>query len=71
MEHEFGHYIDDVKNHKIHDDRQKQSDPQYTNKEEKRVIEMIETFTAKKNGEGVRYNHAGKTYNTSSSVSIR
>lgn len=36
------------------------SDKQYDNKEEKRVIETVETPAAKKAGEGTRKNHGGK-----------
>ena len=70
LEHEFDHYVDDVKNHKAHSDRQNVYKTSYKNMEEYRVISGNEAFTAKRNGEGVRHNHYGKTYKTKSSTSI-
>ena len=70
LEHEFDHYVDDVKNHKAHSDRQDINKTSYRNMEEYRVINGNEAFTAKRNGEGVRHNHYGKTFKTKSSTSI-
>ena len=70
LEHEFDHYIDDMKNHKEHNERQKKLDKSYKNEEEKRVITGNETFTARKNKEGVRYNHKGVAYDTSSPIKL-
>ena len=62
LEHEFDHGMDDLKNHKNHEDRKAIHDDQYDNKEERRVIEGSETKTARKLHQGVRTNHDGKTY---------
>lgn len=70
LEHEFDHYIDDVENHKQHSIRAETYDKQYNNAEEKRVIEGSETTTARKNGEGVRKDHKGKSIKTKSSISV-
>ena len=47
----------------------KGSDPQYGTKEEKRVIDPIETNAAKQLGEGTRDNHFGRVYRTLDSTS--
>lgn len=70
LEHEFDHYVDDVRNHKKHSDRAKEADEKYDKKEERRVITGNETLTARKNGEGVRYDHKGKTFKAKNSISI-
>lgn len=62
LEHEFDHCMDDLKNHKDHEDRKDILDNQFDNKEERRVITGSETKTAKKLHQGVRTNHAGKIY---------
>ena len=70
LEHEFDHYVDDVKNHKLHRERQQVKDSQYDNEEEKRVILGNESDTAIKNGEAIRKNHKGVSYNTVSSITL-
>jgi len=70
LEHEFDHYVDDVNNHKVHKDRANIKNKQYDNEEEKRVVEGNEADTARKNGEGIRKNHKGKTFKTKNSTSI-
>ena len=62
LEHEFDHAVDDLYNHKIHEDRKELLDNQYDNKEERRVIKGSETKTAKKIHQGVRTNHKGTIY---------
>ena len=62
LEHEFDHGMDDLKNHKDHEDRKEVKDSQYENREERRVITGNETKTAKKLHQGVRTNHSGRTY---------
>lgn len=54
--------MDDLKNHKNHEDRKVTEDEQYGNKEEKRVITGSETETASKLRQGVRTDHDGETY---------
>ena len=70
LEHEFDHYVDDVKNHKKHSDRAEETDDKYKNKEERRVITGNEALTVRKNGEGIRYDHKGITFNAKNSISI-
>ena len=70
LEHEFDHYVDDVKNHKKHSDRAEETDDKYKNKEERRVITGNEALTARKNGECIRYDHKGTTFNAKNSISI-
>lgn len=62
VEHEFDHAVDDLNNHKIHEDRKELLDNQYDNKEERSVIKGSETKTAKKIHQGVRTNHKGTIY---------
>ena len=62
LEHEFDHGMDDLKNHKNHEDRKSIRDKQYDNKEERRVIKGSETKTARKLHQGIRTDHKGKTY---------
>ena len=71
LEHEFDHAVDDITNHKNHNDAQKYDGSRYDNPEEKRVIEGSEAKTAKGNGEGVRHNHRGTKYPTISPTSIK
>ena len=70
LEHEFDHYVDDVKNHKKHSDRAEETDDKYKNKEERRVITGNEALTARKKGECIRYDHKGTTFNAKNSISI-
>ncbi|MCR4773311.1 MAG: RHS repeat-associated core domain-containing protein [Prevotella sp.] len=69
LEHEFDHAVDDSNNHSIHNDRARQYDEQYGNKEERRVIIGDEKDTAIKNGETVRKSHSGIPFKTRSSIS--
>ena len=62
LEHEFDHAMDDLKNHKDHEDRKEVKDSQYENREERRVIIGNEAKTAKKLHQGIRTNHGGKTF---------
>ena len=71
LEHEFDHAVDNARNHKSHRERSEIYDAQYENKEEKRVIEGSEAKTARANGETIRNDHKGETYNTISPISIR
>ena len=64
LEHEFDHVMDQEKNPNEHAERQKGKDKDYDNKEERRVILGSERDTAKKHGEGIRYDHRGKPYET-------
>ena len=70
VEHEADHAWDDFNNHKEHLERAATPDSQYSNAEERRVIEGSERMTAKKNGESVRKNHKGALYGVISSTSI-
>lgn len=54
--------MDDLKNHKDHEDRKEVKDSQYENREERRVIIGNEAKTAKKLHQGIRTNHGGKTF---------
>ena len=67
LEHEFDHAMDDLDNHKNHEDRRDTPDDQYENEEERRVIEGSETETARKLHQGVRYDHLGETYSVKDS----
>ena len=69
LEHEMDHAIDDITNHSIHRKNHETKDDNYDNKEEKRVIEGSERKTATHNGEGVRNDHCGTTYETINSTS--
>ncbi|MCF8358429.1 MAG: hypothetical protein K9H26_06695 [Prolixibacteraceae bacterium] len=51
LEHEVDHVVDAIKNPEGHNDRKEESDANYTNKEERRVITGNESKTAKANGE--------------------
>ena len=67
--HELGHSYIDL--YMTKEDKQEMSsfDNQYDLKEERWVIENIETPAAKILGEGVRYNHDGYIYRTNNSTS--
>ena len=62
LEHEFDHALDDIHDHKKHEDRRDTQNAQYDNEEERRVIEGSEAETARKLRQGVRFDHWGKTY---------
>ena len=62
LEHEFDHALDDIYDHKKHEDRRDPQNAQYDNEEERRVIEGSEAETARKLRQGVRFDHWGKTY---------
>ena len=62
LEHEFDHALDDLGNHKCHNDRSDTQNAQYDNEEERRVIEGSEAETARKLGQGIRYDHHGTAY---------
>lgn len=62
LEHEFDHAMDDIDNHKNHESRKERLDNQYDNGEERRVITGSEAETARKLGQGIRYDHYGTAY---------
>ena len=62
LEREFGHALDDIDNHKNHESRKERLDNQYDNGEERRVITGSEAETARKLGQGIRYDHYGTAY---------
>ena len=62
LEHEFDHAMDDIDNHKNHESRNVWLDNQYDNGEERRVITGSEAETARKLGQGIRYDHYGTAY---------
>lgn len=62
LEHEFDHAMDDIVNHKNHENRKDIPANQYDNEEERRVITGSETDTARKLHQGIRYDHYGTTY---------
>jgi hypothetical protein len=57
--HEASHALQNVTNKKQYINDKKTSVPNYDDKEEKRVIDMVETPAAKKAGEPTRKNHRG------------
>ena len=71
LEHEMEHGVDDLNNHKAHNDRRRILVPQYENKEEHRVITGSERKTALANKESIRRNHKGKSFKTESPISIK
>jgi len=62
LEHEFDHAMDDLKNHKAHEERKSIPDYQYGNKEERRATRGSETKTARRLHQGIRNNHRGTEY---------
>lgn len=62
LEREFDHALDDLDNHKSHNDRRDSFNDQYDNEEERRVIEGSETEPARKLHQGIRYDHYGTAY---------
>ena len=60
--HEASHALQDLENHDQFENDSKEKDTDYDNKEEKRVIDEVETPAAKKAGEGIRNNHRGKEF---------
>ena len=60
--HEAAHALQDVTNPEQLAKDVKTPDPQYGNKEERRVIEEVETPAAIKAGEGTRSDHSGTPY---------
>lgn len=62
LEHEFDHAMDDIDNHKNHESRKERLDNQYDNGEQRRVITGSEAETARKLGQGIRYDHYGTAY---------
>ena len=62
LNHEFDHALDDIKDHKSHQERENTLDYKYDNAEERRVIMGSERKTAKKLGESIRKDHKGKNY---------
>jgi len=74
LEHEADHTLSRVTNKEAHDNRSSVPDPNYSNKEEKRVINGSEQVTARANGEVkshqvTRKNHYGHTVITNGSTS--
>lgn len=58
--HEVAHQEDHRKDTKRHNDRKKKKDPDYSNEEERRVIEELEVPTARHLGETTRSGHHGE-----------
>lgn len=71
LEHEFAHAIDSLKNPSTHRARKAKTIADYSNEEEKRVINGSEAKTARLNKESVRHSHYGKTYDTTGPTSIK
>ena len=69
LEHEFAHAINQSYHGPEYRDRKKNPNRYYFNEEEKFVIEGAETKTALANGEDIRKNHYGTTYDVYSSDS--
>ena len=62
IEHEFAHFVNRYKDKREFERKSETPNRQYGDEEEKEVIEGAEWRTARKNGETIRHNHKGKSY---------
>ena len=62
IEHEFAHFVNRYKDKREFERKSETPNRQYGDEEEKEVIEGAEWRTARKNGEIIRHNHKGKSY---------